>query len=85
MAVGASERTLSRLFRQEIGMNFRQWRTQSRLHHSLILLSAGEQVTTVATACGYANPSAFIEAFRHTFGTTPARHRQDLAYRPGAD
>jgi AraC-like DNA-binding protein len=76
-AVGASERTLSRLFRREIGMSFPQWRTQLRLHHSLVLLAADGSVTTVATACGYANPSAFIEAFRHAFGTTPGRHRSE--------
>lgn len=73
-AVGAGERTLSRLFRRELGMTFPQWRTQLRLHHSLMLLAAGQSVTSAATACGYANPSAFIEAFRHAFGVTPGRH-----------
>ncbi len=77
MAVGASERTLSRLFRREMGMSFPQWRTQLRLHHALALLAAGESVTSTATACGYANLSAFIEAFRHAFGTTPGRHRRE--------
>ncbi len=38
-AVGAGERTLSRLFRAETGMSFPQWRTQVRLHHSLVLLA----------------------------------------------
>ena len=33
---GASERSLSRLFRQDLGMTFPQWRTQLRLHLSLI-------------------------------------------------
>ncbi|MFG1806077.1 AraC family transcriptional regulator [Streptomyces sp. NPDC049040] len=74
-AVGASERTLSRLFHREVGMSFPQWRAQLRLHHSLILLAAGSTVTATATACGYAHTSAFVEAFRHAFGTTPGRHR----------
>ncbi|WP_312874842.1 helix-turn-helix domain-containing protein [Actinomadura litoris] len=30
-------------------------------------------MTTVAAACGYAGPSAFIEAFRNAFGATPGR------------
>ncbi|WUI02417.1 helix-turn-helix transcriptional regulator [Spirillospora sp. NBC_00431] len=72
-AAGASERTLSRLFRQETSMTFPQWRAQVRLHHALILLATGASVTGVAAACGYAGPSAFIEAFRHAFGTTPGR------------
>ena len=73
--VGASERTLSRLLRRETGMSFPQWRSQLRLHHPLTLLAAGSSVAFVATACGYGGPSAFIEAFRHAFGTTPGRYR----------
>lgn len=84
-AVGASERTLSRLFRAEMGMSFPQWRTQLRLHHSLIALAAGATVTATATACGYTHTSAFIEAFRHAFGTTPGRHRQAASGGDGAD
>jgi AraC-like DNA-binding protein len=75
-AVGASERTLSRLFRAETAMSFPQWRTQLRLHHALTLLAAGAPVTNVATACGYSSSSAFIEAFRHAFGSTPGRYYQ---------
>jgi AraC-like DNA-binding protein len=72
-AVGASERTLSRLFRRETGMSFPHWRTQFRLQHALVLLAAGASVTSTALACGWANPSAFIEAFRHAFGSTPGK------------
>jgi len=71
--VGASERTLSRLFRQQAGMSFPQWRTQFRLLHALVLLAAGTSVTSTALACGWSNPSAFIEAFQHAFGSTPGR------------
>ncbi|WP_084700951.1 AraC family transcriptional regulator [Streptacidiphilus anmyonensis] len=74
-AVGASERTLSRLFRAETGLTFPQWRTRLRLHHAIDHLAAGRSVTATAAACGYATPSAFIEAFRTVFGTTPSRHR----------
>ncbi len=73
MAVGASERTLSRLFRQEAGMSFPQWRTQFRLQHALVLLADRTPVTTTALACGWSNPSAFIETFRRTFGATPGK------------
>ncbi|MHA6764303.1 AraC family ligand binding domain-containing protein [Streptacidiphilus sp. PAMC 29251] len=77
-AVGASERTLSRLFRAQTTMSFPQWRAQLRLHHSLRLLAGGGSVTAVATACGYSSTSAFIEAFRHAFGTTPGRYHRPL-------
>ncbi|MFB7629418.1 helix-turn-helix transcriptional regulator [Streptomyces sp. NPDC056149] len=77
-AVGASERTLSRLFRNELGMSFHQWRTQLRLHHALILLSDGHTVTTTAHACGWSNLSTFIHAFTAAIGETPGRYQQDL-------
>ncbi|NUP32352.1 MAG: helix-turn-helix transcriptional regulator [Streptomycetaceae bacterium] len=73
-AVGASDRTLSRLFRSDVGMTFPQWRTQLRLHHALILLADGVAVTSVAHRCGWASASAFIDVFRRTFGHSPGRH-----------
>ena len=72
--VGAAERTLSRLFREQTGISFPQWRGQLRLHHALALLATGRPVTRVAADCGYRSPSAFIEAFRAAFGTTPGRY-----------
>ncbi|MFI6596717.1 AraC family transcriptional regulator [Nonomuraea sp. NPDC050536] len=70
---GVSDRTLSRLFRRELGMSFPQWRTQLRLHHALILLAEGTAVTTVAHRCGWASASAFIDVFRRALGDTPGR------------
>ncbi|RJQ76807.1 AraC family transcriptional regulator [Pseudonocardiaceae bacterium YIM PH 21723] len=72
--VGAGERTLTRLFRAELGMTFPQWRTQIRLHRALVLLAEDHPVTAVAHACGWSSASAFIEVFRHAFGHTPG-HR----------
>ncbi|HLR44867.1 MAG TPA: AraC family transcriptional regulator [Brevibacterium sp.] len=69
--VGASERTLSRLFHEEVGMTFTVWRTQLRLHRANLLLAEGATVTRTAAACGYSSPSAFIQTFRAAFGRTP--------------
>jgi len=76
--VGASERTLSRLFRTELTMSFHQWRTQLRIHHALMLLADGHSVTYAAAACGWANPSSFIDAFTRTVGQTPGRYSEGL-------
>lgn len=73
--IGASPRTLSRLFHDELGMTFYQWRTQLRVHHALVLLADGHDTTRVAHACGWANPSGFIAAFADLVGTTPGRYR----------
>ncbi|GAA2254154.1 AraC family transcriptional regulator [Streptomyces ruber] len=72
--VGASARTLSRLFRGDLGMTFPQWRTQLRLHHALVLLADNTPVTTVANRCGWSSTSAFIDVFRRAFGHTPGAH-----------
>jgi AraC-like DNA-binding protein len=74
-AAGASERTLSRLFRRDTGMTFPQWRGQLRLQHAMLLLATDSTVTAAATASGYASTSAFIAAFRDAFGVTPAAYR----------
>lgn len=74
-AVGASERTLQRLFASETGSTFGRWRTQLRLQHGMVALSEGHTVASAALRCGYQEPSAFIVAFRSAFGTTPGRHR----------
>ncbi|RJL32761.1 helix-turn-helix transcriptional regulator [Bailinhaonella thermotolerans] len=73
--VGASDRTLTRLFRADLGMTFPEWRTRLRLSHALPLLSDGVPVTAVAHACGWSSASAFIDAFRRAFGHTPGSHR----------
>ena len=80
-AIGASGRTLSRLFHNELGMTFYEWRTQLRIYHALVLLADGHDTTHVAHACGWANPSSFIAAFTSIIGTTPGRHRTSHQHR----
>jgi len=74
---GASARTLTRLFIAETGMTFRQWRRQLRFTVAIERLARREPVTTVALDLGYNSVSAFIEAFRKTFGVTPYRYFRD--------
>jgi AraC-like DNA-binding protein len=69
--VGASTRTLSRLFLAETGMTFRQWQRQARLLAALVRLAQRQPVTAVALDLGYDSPSAFIHAFRRALGKTP--------------
>jgi AraC-like DNA-binding protein len=71
---GGSKRTLERLFKSETGLGFGKWRQQLRLGHALRLLAAGEPVTNVALEVGYDSTSAFISAFRLTFGKTPGQY-----------
>ena len=68
---GASVRTIQRLFRRETGTDFEFWRRQMRLTRAVELLVTGQSVKEVAFSVGYRQPSAFVEAFRRTFGSTP--------------
>jgi AraC-like DNA-binding protein len=69
--VGTSARTIQRIFQNDIGSDFDSWRRQVRLTKAIELLVAGTSVKQVAFAVGYNQPSAFVEAFRRTFGRTP--------------
>ena len=77
-AVGSSERTLSRLFREELGMGYRQWRTQFRVHEAMVMLASGRAVLQTGTACGWRNASAFTEAFKRLTGQTPGEYKKSL-------
>lgn len=72
--VGASNRTLTRLFRRETGMSFMRWRQQLHIGVALQRLASGQSVTNVAMDLGYESTSAFIAMFRRMLGTTPARY-----------
>jgi AraC-like DNA-binding protein len=68
---GVGARTLERLFRTETGMPFGLWRQKARLLESIRLLVESRSVTHAALESGYASVSAYIAAFKQTFGSTP--------------
>jgi AraC-like DNA-binding protein len=68
---GMSIRTMQRIFQRDLGTDFESWRRQARLTKAVELLVSGKSVKEVAFAVGYRQSSAFVEAFRRTFGSTP--------------
>jgi AraC-like DNA-binding protein/mannose-6-phosphate isomerase-like protein (cupin superfamily) len=72
--VGASERTLTRVFKNDTGLGFSQWRRQCRLMHAVAMLANGRTVTQVAMDVGYGDISSFVRDFRLTLGTTPGQY-----------
>ncbi len=76
---GASARTLARLFRQELGTTFGEWRQQARLAQALALAADRKPMSHIAAELGYASASAFSAMVRRTLGTTPSRF---LSHRP---
>lgn len=71
---GASDRTLMRLFPKETGLPFRQWVQQVQLADAFCRLARGDAVASIASALGYASPSAFTAMFRRVLGHTPQHY-----------
>ena len=72
--IGASPRTLERIFREEVGMSVGAWTQQMRLVFALEMLAQGKSVGDAAFNVGYQNPSSFIAVFRRVFESTPATY-----------
>jgi AraC-like DNA-binding protein len=70
---GASVRTLSRLFQQELGMGFAEWRRQVQLAVATSRLSEGHAINAIARSLGYL-PSSFSDMFRRELGAPPAAY-----------
>jgi AraC-like DNA-binding protein len=72
-AVGASARTLSRLFSSETQLNFKSWCQRARIAAAIEKLSmeANVSVKQLASDLGYASVPAFSHAFRQVTGKTP--------------
>jgi AraC-like DNA-binding protein len=72
----ASESTVLRAFRRELGVSPLTYVRRRRLEESMQLLESGRYaVTEVALRVGYENASAFAAAFRQQFGVAPSRTR----------
>jgi AraC-like DNA-binding protein len=72
--LGASSRTLARLFQRETGLGFDTWRQRLRLSCALDRMELGESITHIALDLGYSSPSAFSAMFRRVLGAPPSRY-----------
>lgn len=78
-----SERTLSRRFRQTLGMSCGQYVHRARMLRSLELLESREHtVSEVAWLVGFESLSAFISAFRTFTQETPTQYRRRVSGDP---
>ena len=68
---GASQRTVARLFRTELGSTFTQWRQQVILAKAVSLAAGRMPVGQIATELG-SSPSAFSAMVRKSGGQPPA-------------
>lgn len=66
---GASPRTLARLFRQEIGMTFTQWKTRLLLIEAIERLTRDTSVTEVAITSATLRPVTLCTCFEATWAS----------------
>lgn len=69
-----SERTFTRLVKQEVGMTFGRWRGQLHLVIALQKLSSNQSVQRVSEDLGYESVSAFITFFKKILGKPPKQY-----------
>jgi len=74
--VGMSRRNFTRIFRQQTGMSFSNWRQQACLLNALTRMELGQSITSVAMELGYSSSSAFTAAFRRYLGAAPRFYLQ---------
>ncbi|PHM65975.1 putative transcriptional regulator [Xenorhabdus stockiae] len=72
--IGASEKTITRIFKRETGMNYQQWRQQWRLVKAIELLAQGKTLSYVAQELGFTSDSAFVTFFRKIMGRPPREY-----------
>jgi AraC-like DNA-binding protein len=71
---GLSVRTMSRLFIQDLGMSFGDWKRQLHVTLTLQRMANGSSVQTVALSLGYESASSFIAMFKRTLGKSPGQY-----------
>ena len=80
--IGASRRTITRLFVSETGMNYQSYRQHLQIYRSLALLHDTKNINTVAYDVGYESPSAFSAAFKKIMKMTPAEYVTSVSHSP---
>ena len=78
-SIGATPRTLNRLFQKETKMGFVEWRQRLRILYSLERIERGEAVNVVAIDMGYESASAFITMFKKHMGCAPKAYFKAMA------
>ncbi|HEV2674213.1 MAG TPA: helix-turn-helix transcriptional regulator [Aliidongia sp.] len=66
--MGLSRRTMTRLFRSQVGMSFGDWRRRLRLLSAARRVADGEPLAKVAASLDYQNVAAFRTMVRRDFG-----------------
>lgn len=76
--MGYSRQHISRVFKNETGMNIREFLVKTRLKNSKKILKKGFSVSETAYMCGYNDVFNFSKGFKSEFGVSPAVWKKQL-------
>ncbi|NOU64830.1 helix-turn-helix domain-containing protein [Paenibacillus sp. LMG 31461] len=77
-------KTLSRIFKEEIGEKFVDYLARIRTEHAKQLLEeTADPVQVISEKVGYLYPMSFIRVFKKIVGTTPGDYRKEYEERKG--
>lgn len=76
--VGVSPKYLSRIFKEEAGVGFSNYRVQVKIEKAKDWLSkTGYNINQISDKLGYENTESFIRAFKKIAGCTPSEYRKN--------
>ena len=77
-ALGLSESTLTRRFKEFLGAPPLEYLKKKRMIKAAELLRRGESVLNAGLAVGYSDNSYFIRLFRSYYGVTPLKYKEKI-------
>ena len=76
---GYSREYFSRMFKQEIGLSFKQYLDNYRIDKSIqLLINSNQTILEIAYATGFTNENQFIQTFKKYYHLTPGNFRKLL-------
>ncbi|PYI57479.1 helix-turn-helix domain-containing protein [Paenibacillus flagellatus] len=78
-AFGIHGKTVSRLFKEEMGVNFIDYLSQIRIERAKELIAqSDESIQDITLRVGYLHPNTFIRSFKKQVGLTPGDYRKQV-------
>lgn len=78
-SVGVSPKYLSRIFKDEAGVGFSEYKVQVKIERAREwLVQTGYNVNQISEKLGYENVESFIRAFKKITGLTPSGYRKSV-------
>lgn len=77
--VGISPYYFSKIFKEEMGVNFIEYLTNIRIERAKELLTTSEMsMKEICIMCGYSDPNYFSRTFKKNVGVTPTEFKENL-------